>query len=155
MEASRRPAQWLPSLVFLALLTSAAPLYAQSPPPARVHVFVSGLRNAKGQVACALFRSAGGFPKDASKAVAHQEVRIAGAQATCNFEGVPPGQYAVAVFQDENGNGKMDTNFIGMPREGVGSSNNLKTRIGPPKFADAAFTVGGSNVDLQITVRYL
>jgi uncharacterized protein (DUF2141 family) len=59
-------------------------------------------------------------PNDASKAVAHQEVRITGAQATCNFEGVPPGQYAVAVFHDENGNGKMDTNFIGHAARGCG-----------------------------------
>jgi uncharacterized protein (DUF2141 family) len=132
-----------------------APLYAQSPPPARVHVVVAALRSTKGQVSCALFRSADGFPNDAKKAVAHQEVRIAGAQATCNFEGVLPGQYAVAVFHDENGNGKMDTNFVGMPREGVGASNNPKARFGPPKFADAAFTVAGSEVDLQITVRYL
>ena len=137
-----------------------APLFAPSQPPARiqpakVQVIVSGLRNAKGQVSCALFRSPDGFPKDASKAVAHQEVRITGAQATCNFEGVSPGQYAVAVFHDENGNGKMDTNFIGMPREGVGASNNPKTRMGPPRFADAAFTVAGSKVDLQITVHHL
>jgi uncharacterized protein (DUF2141 family) len=154
MEGSRRPAQWLPSLVLLALLPSVAPLYAQSP-PARIHVVVSALRNTKGQVSCALFRSADGFPNDARKAVAHQEVGIAGAQATCNFDGVPPGQYAVAVFHDENGNGKMDTNFVGMPREGVGASSNPKARLGPPKFADAAFSVAAREVDIQITVRYL
>jgi uncharacterized protein (DUF2141 family) len=49
----------------------------------------------------------------------------------------------------------MDTNFVGMPREGVGASNNPKARLGPPKFADAAFIVAGGEVDLQITVRYL
>ena len=116
MKASRQRSRLRPSVVLLALLTTVIPLSAISQSPARVQVVVSGLRNDKGQVSCALFRSADGFPKDAKKAVAHQEVRIAGAQATCNFEDVPPGQYAVAVFHDENGNGKMDTNFVGMPR---------------------------------------
>jgi uncharacterized protein (DUF2141 family) len=156
----RRHLALRPSLFLLALLASMAPLYALSQPstrvqPAKVKVVVSGLRNSKGQVSCALFRSADGFPKDANKAVAHQEVRIASARATCSFEEVPPGRYAVAVFHDENGNGKMDTNLVGMPREGVGASNNPKTRLGPPKFADAAFSVAGSEVDLQITLRYL
>ena len=155
MKASRLRARLRPSVALLALLMTVAPLSAISQSPARVQVVVSGLHNDKGQVSCALFRSADGFPKDSSKAVAHQEVRIAGAQATCKFEDVPSGQYAVAVFHDENGNGKMDTNFIGMPREGVGASNNPKTRMGPPRFPDAAFTVAGSPVDLQIVVHYL
>lgn len=161
MEASRRHAQWLPSLTRFSLLTTLGLLSAQSQPPAgleqaRVQVVVSGLRSAKGQVACALFRSPEGFPKDAGKAVAHQEVPITGAHATCSFDQIPPGQYAVAVFHDENGNGKMDTNLIGMPREGVGASNNPKTRFGPPKFSESAFTVAaGNKVHLQITVHYL
>jgi uncharacterized protein (DUF2141 family) len=76
MNGSRRPARGLPCLFLLALLTSLPTVSAQTQPATRVQIVVSGLRNAKGQVSCALFRSADGFPKDAKKAVAHQEVRI-------------------------------------------------------------------------------
>jgi uncharacterized protein (DUF2141 family) len=61
----------------------------------------------------------------------------------------------VSVFHDENSNGKIDRNFMGIPKEGVGASNDAEGRFGPPKFDDARFTYrGGLNV-LTIHVRYL
>ncbi|PYX86102.1 MAG: hypothetical protein DMG68_16495, partial [Acidobacteria bacterium] len=70
--------------------------------------------NDKGQVRCALFSSASDFPKHADKAVARSKVLISNGQAVCNFSGVTPGRYAVSVFHDENSNGKLATNFVGM-----------------------------------------
>jgi uncharacterized protein (DUF2141 family) len=87
-------------------------------------------RNEKGQVVCALFSSASDFPKKAENAVA-------------------------SVFHDENSNGKLDTNFMGIPREGVGASNDAKGHLGPPKFNAAAFRFGGGRLDLKITINYL
>jgi uncharacterized protein (DUF2141 family) len=61
----------------------------------------------------------------------------------------------VSVVHDENFNGKLDTNFIGMPREGVGASNDAKGHMGPPKFSAAAFQYAGGRLDLKIHVNYL
>jgi uncharacterized protein (DUF2141 family) len=61
----------------------------------------------------------------------------------------------VSAFHDENSNGKMDTNFVGKPREGVGASNNAKGHFGPPKFDDAAFRYSGGHLDLSIAIAYL
>jgi uncharacterized protein (DUF2141 family) len=47
-------------------------------------------------------------------------------RAVCEFPGVTPGTYAISVFHDENSNGKLDTNLLGIPREGVSASNNRK-----------------------------
>ena len=120
-----------------------------------IHVEISGLRNDRGQVLCALYSSPDGFPQDSKKAVAHVTFAISHQHAVCEFSGVGPGTYAVSVFHDENSNGKLDTNFIGIPREGVGASNNAKGHHGPPKFHDAAFAFAGGRLDLQITITYL
>lgn len=120
-----------------------------------LRVEINGLRNAHGQVACALFSSARDFPKNAEKAVAKTTSEIVHGQATCEFQGIAPGTYAVSVFHDENSNGKLDTNLIGIPREGVGASNNAKGRFGPPKFAAAAFQYSGDLMSLKITMIYL
>jgi uncharacterized protein (DUF2141 family) len=120
-----------------------------------IHVEISGLRNDKGQMLCALFSSAEAFPKKADKAVVRLTAKIADRHAVCEFTGVMPGTYAVSVVHDENSNGKLDTNFIGMPREGVGASNDAKGHMGPPKFSAASFRYEGGRLDLKIHVNYL
>ena len=120
-----------------------------------IHVEIAGLRNDKGQVLCALYSSPEGFPKDSKKAFAHASSAISNGRAACDFPGIASGTYAVSVFHDENSNGKLDTNFMGIPREGVGASNNAKGHLGPPKFRDASFRFADSRIDLEITINYL
>ena len=57
-----------------------------------------------------------------------------------------PGEYAMSIFYDSNGNGELDTNFFGIPREPVASSNNARPRFGPPRYADAVFSVEAEGV---------
>jgi uncharacterized protein (DUF2141 family) len=127
-------------------------------PPAQenlIRVEISGLRNDRGKVMCALFASASDFPKHADKAVMRNTAAIADRRAVCEFGGVAPGTYAVSVFHDENSNGRLDTNFMGIPREGVGASNNAKGHFGPPKFEAASFRYSGGKLDLKINIDYL
>ena len=116
---------------------------------------VVGLRNNKGQVFCALYASAEGFPKDSQRAIQRTTSSISDRKASCEFSGIEPGRYAVSVFHDENSNGKLDTNFLGMPREGVGASNDARGHMGPPKFDAAAFQFAGGRLSLKITIHYL
>ena len=120
-----------------------------------IHVEVGGMRNDKGQISCALYSSADGFPKEGQKAVAHVVAPISEREAVCEFPGIAPGTYAVSVFHDENSNGKLDTNFVGIPREGVGASNDARGHFGPPKFDAAAFHFSGGRLNLKIKVIYL
>jgi uncharacterized protein (DUF2141 family) len=134
----------------------ASPALPQTPAPTEfIRVEVSGMRSDKGQIVCALFSSAKDFPKNGDKAVAQAKAGISHGRSVCEFPGVAPGRYAVSVFHDENSNGKMDTNFMGIPREGVGASNNARGHFGPPKFDDAAFQYPGGKLDLTITIAYL
>ena len=52
---------------------------------------------------------------------------------------LPVGEYAVAVFHDDNDNGKMDSNFIGIPNEPSGLSNGHVPKFGPPRYKEAKF----------------
>ncbi|KAA1193392.1 DUF2141 domain-containing protein [Pseudohalioglobus sediminis] len=64
-----------------------------------------------------------------------------------------PGDYAVSIFYDKNGNGKLDTNFIGIPKEPVALSNNAKPSFGPPKYEDALFTLTEAGLTQQIAIE--
>ena len=54
---------------------------------------------------------------------------------------LPAGEYALSIFQDVNDDGKLERNFIGLPKEPAGLSNNLRPKFGPPKYKDAVFAV--------------
>jgi len=127
----------------------------ESPQGSVIHVDVVGLRNNNGQIFCALYASAEGFPKDSQKALRRDSSSISEKKASCEFSATQPGTYAVSVFHDENSNGKLDTNFLGIPREGVGASNDARGHMGPPKFGAAHFRFSGGRLNLKITINYL
>lgn len=116
-------------------------------------VQVRGLRNQSGRVAVALFASSESFP-DQKKALAGQLARIEGGRATLTFQGLAPGVYAAAVLHDENDNAKMDFNFLGMPLEGYGFSNDASAPFGPPSFAEAAFRLRARPSRIAVKIRY-
>lgn len=66
---------------------------------------------------------------------------------------LPPGQYALSVFHDANANGKLERNFIGIPKEPSALSNNVRPRFGPPKYKDAVFTVGTEPVEQKLKLE--
>src|SRR5258708_31517256 len=92
-------------LVFAWILQSPAVLL-QPASENVIHVDVEGLRSERGQVVCALYSSADGFPKDANKVRARTQLAASGRRGVCDFTGLQPGTYAVALFHDENSNGK-------------------------------------------------
>ncbi len=127
---------------------------AQSACPG-IHVKVLNIRNSTGAVACALFESPDGFPAEFLQSATNiMMIKIKDSQARCDFEDIPPGRYALAVIHDENMNGKLDTNRLGVPREGYGFSNDAKAVLSAPSFEAASFPYDGRNVDLTISLNY-
>ena len=143
-----------PKTVFaLALLAAWDTASAQTPNV--IDVDVRGLRNSHGRVNCYLFVSADGFPGDLAKAQRRTMAPISGASATCRFDGVAPGAYAIAVVHDERATGKLERNFMGVPIQGVGASNDAAGHFGPPSFTSARFAYAGGEKNLVVHVRYL
>jgi uncharacterized protein (DUF2141 family) len=112
------------------------------------------LRNNNGQIACGLWLSETGFPKDRRMAAQAKWCRIANRESLCTFDPVASGTYAVACFHDENNNGILDTGLLGIPTEGVVASRNAKGFMGPPRFNDAKFTFAGNATELRLKMGY-
>jgi uncharacterized protein (DUF2141 family) len=70
------------------------------------------------------------------------------------FADLPSGVYAVSAFHDENMNEKLDKNFVGVPKEGYGASNNPKKKMGPPTFDETKFELGASDQSVEIKLMY-
>ena len=121
----------------------------------RIKVDVVGLRSADGDVKCALFSGAEGFPADSSKATETTSGPIHDGTAECDFDRLPVGEYGISVYHDENSNGQLDRNFVGIPKEGVGASNDAAGTFGPPPFDHARFTYSGGIKVVTIHIRYL
>jgi uncharacterized protein (DUF2141 family) len=137
-----------PTLASLLLLAASG---VSAAGPGRIDVTVTGVSSASGMVGCALFSSKTGFPLESKKhAASTVRVPAVGGMANCSFENLSPGEYAVAVVHDTNGNEQADTNMLGMPTEGVGVSNNVM-----PKFEVSRFVVtAGQPTKLAITMKY-
>ncbi len=95
-----------------------------------------GLTSDKGKLFVAIYNQKENFLKTMFKG---EIIEIKNGKATVNFNNLPKGVYAISSFHDENDNGKLDTNFIGIPNEPNACSNNAKASFGPPKFKDAKF----------------
>lgn len=122
---------------------------------ANVSVVVSGIRNTKGQVIVWLWSGPEGFAQDNSKAFKVLSIdasRAVDGKVTAEWA-VPAGDYAATTLHDENSNQKMDMNFLGIPSEGFGVSNNIMV-MGPPAFKDTKFAVTDSGASVPIKLRY-
>ena len=143
---------------FLGLLVAlAGPLaWAEPPAPATLTVHVAGLRKAQGKVAISVYQEGRGFPDTPANALRRETVAIDATtlKAETVFRDLAPGVYAVAVLHDENENGKMDKNFVGIPKEGRGASNNPPPARRPPTFEEAKFTLSAPAQTLDITLVY-
>jgi uncharacterized protein (DUF2141 family) len=111
-------------------------------------VSISGLKNNTGNVKVGLYNSEGAFLKIKYKSIPSE---IKSNTAMVTFVGIPKGEYAISAYQDENSNGILDRNVMGIPTEDVACSNNAKGFMGPPKYEDAKFTI---NKDSKIDVKF-
>ena len=144
-------------VLFAVLVVGSLPAlaFAQSSSCPGIHVKVLNIRNSTGTVDCALFDSPVGFPIEtllsATKVVV---MKVRNKEARCDFEDIPSGTDALCVIHDENMDGKLDTNWLGIPKEGYGFSNDVKALLGAPSFAAARFQYDGRILDLTISLHY-
>lgn len=115
-------------------------------------VKVRGMTEPFGKIGCALFANDSGFPMDNSAArVLWLPVDTSG--VTCRFPDLAEGIYAVSIAHDLNGNKQVDTNFIGIPTEAWGVSNNVRPLLRAPRFAEASFKIPGDSKEFVIDIK--
>ena len=138
-------------LLFSADASFAPSSLAQSGGQATIILKLTGLRSAKGQVKIAVFNSAETWLGE--QTIYSSTINVDGQSVKWRIHDVPYGDYGVAVFHDENSNGKMDKNVLGIPLEAYGFSNNVRVTFGPPKWERAKFIVKGSTTEVSIQVK--
>lgn len=134
--------------ILFSLLFLSSPL-VRSDEGATVTVTVTNIPGAKGNLLVGLYDSARTFTKRAHPGSPKIPVTSSG-PVVARITGVQPGTYAVSVIQDLNGNGRLDKNFIGMPKEPLAFSVIRRIPRGKPKFAACAFEVGDEDVSMTI-----
>ncbi len=117
---------------------------------ATLDVVVAGVRNAKGEVWVAVCSEAR-FLQETCEHMAQVPAREG--EVTVRLENVPPGVWSVQAFHDEDMDGKIDT-LLGVPTEGLGFSNDVRFRFGPPKFGEAAFQLSPAGGRIRFSLRY-
>lgn len=107
---------------------------------AELAVQVTGVASRQGEVGCALHASGAEFPTSNVRST-NAWLPADPRGVVCRFADVKPGVYAIAVSHDLNGNRKTDTNFLGIPTEAWGVSNNVRPALRAPTFDEAKFEV--------------
>lgn len=112
-----------------------------------VTVVVPNVKQIKGTMMVCLVKEKAEYLKDCFQG---ESIKVEGKETTAIFTDVPEGDYAVTLFHDKNSDGKLNTNFIGIPKEPYGFSNNPMALFGPPSYEKCLFEVKG---DKMITVE--
>ena len=116
----------------------------------KLSVSVEGVKTSNGRISVAVYNRSEGFLKfdqvfkadsiKAQKGITHIEI-----------EDLPEGEYALAIFHDENGNDQLDTNWLGIPKESVGFSRGHMKTFGPPSFKECVLKIKGDS-QIRITL---
>ena len=118
-------------------------------------VQVSNFANNKGVCIVCLYNNAKAYAGKGDP-LRCTTVPVANKSASANFEDVPDGNYAISVIHDANNNKKFDKNFLGIPTEGYGASQNKLPFAAAPKFEENKFTVtANSTITTHIKLRYI
>jgi uncharacterized protein (DUF2141 family) len=110
-------------------------------------VNVTNISSNEGKIIIGLYDNEADFLKNPLKG---KYVEIKNNTCSVTFENIPEGTYAISFFHDENDNGKMDTNFMRIPKEDYGCSNNARGFMGPPKWKDAKFELKDKTITQHI-----
>ena len=120
----------------------------------RLDVVVTGMRRIAGNITLTAYgEDPARFLKHAGS-LAITRVMLTGPVATLCVAVSRPGTYAIAIYHDENNNHHFDRNFLGLPVEGYGFSNDAPTMLGPPSFSAARITVEPGVHRIAIRLRY-
>jgi len=136
------------NIIVLIVCLSALSTRAQS----SLEVTVLNVKDTTGTIRVGVFKDEATFMKDA---LIGKVVKAEKGEVKVVFDGVPDGTYAVSIIHDENKNGEIDSNMIGIPREGFGFSNDAMGMFGPPSFEKSAFSLKKEMRKMKVTMRYM
>jgi uncharacterized protein (DUF2141 family) len=114
-------------------------------------IVITGITSNEGLVRIALFNSESAYIAKDAEPFKKISLPIKEKRAECEFKEIPYGEYAIKVYHDENANGIMDKNIMGIPKEDYAFSNNASGTFGPAKYDKAKFEI--TSADLTTTIK--
>ncbi len=144
------PAPRLAALAVLAALTLLIPTTVSA---SDLVVRIEGVRSGAGDIRVAVHQRTAGVDFPDSAGIVEAAIRPAAGAGVFIIAGLVPGDYAIAAFHDEDRDGDLNTNLLGMPTEGYGFSNEARGLFGPPGFDAAAFVIEADERRPVVTVK--
>lgn len=138
-------------IVLMCAFVSLSEAHATEKTLSSIKVTAEGLRNSDGKVVLCLWRDDDvGFPR-CDRGTAYRKLEVMSGSPSAIFVDVPEGEYAISLFHDEKSTGKIETNFVGLPKSGIGVSGEF---LGPPVFSKSRIRVPVKE-NVVIQVKYL
>lgn len=116
----------------------------------KLSVSVEGVKTSNGKISVAVYNRSEGFLKF-DKVFKSDSTKAKKGVTLIAIEDLPEGEYALAIFHDENGNDELDTNWLGIPKESIGFSRAKMRTFGPPSFRDCALKIE-TDSEIRITL---
>ena len=139
------------SIIYFYVLLFSFSVFSQS---GKLVVEIGGFKNNIGLARIVLFNQKKGFPSQYTYGFLSNTQSIDTFSITVTFDSLAFGDYALSVLHDENENGKMDLNFLGIPKEGYGVSNNVHPIMRSPRYEEALFSLKESQKKIKIILNY-
>ena len=126
--------------LFISLFTS---LFSAENP--ELTIKISNIEKIKGEIKIGVFNKDKNFLKE-SGSIKNYSIKVDKNTETITITDLPKGEYAITMYHDENSDNECNRNFMGIPKEAYGFSNNFKPKFGPPKFNDCKFFLADDKV---------
>jgi uncharacterized protein (DUF2141 family) len=118
-------------------------------------IHVTGIRSTKGQIILKIFRDQASFDKEqASKTMTFDKKGVKNGEVTLPLD-LAAGTYGITLLDDENGDGKLEKSFVGMPKEGFGFSNFFLEKLKKPAYEEFKTQIKSEDNKVQIKVKYM
>ena len=136
--------------LFVMFLAGTSPVASES--TGILIVNINGFPSSEGFAMVALHDSEESYKGEAAAAIAKTQIKVIDQKAQAIFGNMAYGGYGVSIFHDENANGKMDKNAMGIPKEAYGFSNNAKGLFGKPDYAKVVFQLNSAETQIAINL---
>jgi uncharacterized protein (DUF2141 family) len=134
-------------LLYFSLLSGFVP--SENP---KLTIKIQNIEVLKGDIKIAIFNKNEKFLKEGFT-FKKCKIAVKNSTETIIIDDLPKGEYAFLLYHDENGDGKMNRNFLGIPKEPFGFSNNVKPKFSMPTFEECKFLLD-ENLELQVNLVF-
>jgi len=142
------------ALAFFLFVQNGLPQSSAARSTSTLILHVSNIHNSKGVIRFAVFASPEGWPEDKTKAERYGSLPANVGTVTFRIADLPNGVYAISVIHDENENHKLDRDFFGRPKEGIGFGNNPKIGFSAPGWKQSSLQVSNPSTETTVNLRY-